>query len=204
MAFNIQTFADNLATYGSMQTNKFEVRLPLPTFLLGTGSLPSSTLTFRAERVDMPGVLLDTVDTRRYGVGPIIKTPTNKSKFNEITMSFVETQQGEIYTTFNDWLQRIVDFAGSAGALSRTPTFLTEYKSEYCVNMQIKVFNNLGLNKDFPGNEIRPVLELNLVDAFPLSLGDTNLSWSNNNELFKTSVTFAYTYHQLVTGTNVS
>lgn len=204
MAFNIQTFADNLATYGSMQTNKFEVRLPLPAFLLGAGSLPSSTLSFRAERVDMPGVLLDTVDTRRYGVGPIIKTPTNKSKFNEITMSFVETQQGEIYTTFNDWLQRIVDFAGSAGALSRTPTFLTEYKSEYCVDMQIKVFNNLGSNKDFPGNEIRPVLELNLVDAFPLSLGDTNLSWSNNNELFKTSVTFAYTYHQLVTGTNVS
>ena len=202
MAFNIQTFADNLATYGSMQTNKFEVRMRLPTFLLGTGGLSSSTLTFRADRVDMPGVLLDTVDTRRYGVGPIVKTPTNKSKFNEVTMSFVETQQGEIYTAFRNWLQGIVDFSGAPG--TGIPTFLTEYKSEYCVDIQIKVFNNLGLNKDFPGTEIRPVLELNLVDAFPLSLGDTNLSWSNNNELFKTSVTFAYTYHQLLTGTNVS
>lgn len=203
MAFNIQTFADNIATYGNLQTNKFEVRIPLPTFLRGRGSLSSEVLTLRADRVDMPGVLLETTETRRYGVGPIIKTPTNKTRFNEVTVSFVETEQGEIYTKFNDWLQRIVDFAGSAGSASRSPTFLTEYKSVYAIDMQIKVFNNLGTNKNYSNTNIQPVIELNLVETFPLSISDTNLSWSNNNELFRTNVVFAYTHHQLVTGTPV-
>lgn len=202
MAFNIQTFADNIATYGNLQTNKFEVRIPVPT-LISQGSIQSGVLSLRADRVDMPGILFDSADVRRYGVGPQIKTPTNATRFNEVTMSFVETRKGEIYTLFNDWLQTIVDFAGSAGSLSRSPTFLTGYKSEYAVDVQIKVFNNEGLNQNFQGAPAGPVLELNLIDAFPISLGDTNLSWSNNNELFRTNVVFAYTNHQLVTGTSV-
>lgn len=203
MAFNIQTFADNIATYGNLQTNKFEIRLPLPAVFPSGGALdlPSTELlTFRADRVDLPGVLFDTTETRRYGVGPIIKTPVNKSKFNEFTVSFIETQRGEIYNLFNYWLQRIIDFSGTE---SRSPTFLTEYKNRYSVGMQIRVFNNLGTNRNEPATDPQPVIELNFVDAFPLSLSDTNLAWSNNNELFKTNVTFSYAYHQLATGTRV-
>jgi hypothetical protein len=200
MAFNIQTFADNISTYGNIQTNKFEIRIPVPT-LIRERSIQSSVLSLRADRVDMPGILFDSTDVRRYGVGPQIKTPTNATRFNEVTMSFVETGKAEIYTLFNDWLQTIIDFAGSAGSLSRSPTFLTGYKSEYTVDILIKIFNNEGLNRNFQGAPVGPVLELNLVDAFPLSLGDINLSWSNNNELFRTNVVFSYTHHQLVTGT---
>lgn len=205
MAFNVQNFADNLAAFGNIQTNKFDVRIPLPPTLRGTeGIINSELFSFRADRVDLPGVLFDSVDTKRYGVGPMIKTPSNKSRFNEISISFIETRRGEIYTTFNDWLQSIVDFAGSAGLVSRAPSFLTGYKRDYAVDMQIRVFNNSGTRGSAgPNTELQPIIELNVVDAYPISLGDTNLSWSNNNELFRTTVVFAYTYHQLVTGTSV-
>lgn len=199
MAFNIQTFADNIATYGNLQTNKFEINLQIPRFLIrNQAGVTNELLTLRADRVDLPGILFDTTETRRYGVGPIIKTPSNKSKFNDITISFIETHRGSIYTLFTDWLQGIVDFSGGQGS-TIAPTFLTEYKNRYSVPIGIKVFNNLGTNRNEPGTDIQPVLELNLIEAFPLSLSDTNLSWSNNNEIFKTNVTFSYTYHQLVT-----
>lgn len=199
MAFNIQNFADNLAAYGSLQTNKFDIRIPLPATLVGV--IAPELLSFRADRVDMPGLLFDSVDARRYGVGPVIKTPSNKSRFNEVSISFIETGSGEIHRTFYDWLQSIVDFGGSGGSLSRSPTFLTGYKRDYAVGMQIKVYNNSGTRQSASGRG--PIMELNMIDAFPISLGDNNLSWSNNNELFRTTVVFAYTYHQLVYGTEV-
>ena len=195
MAFNIQNFADNLSAYGSLQTNKFEVRIPLP-------PPAAEILTFRADRVDMPGVLFDAVDAKRYGVGPLIKTPSNTSRFNEVSVSFIETQQAEIYKIMSAWMQTIVDYGGvGAGSPGLLPTFLAGYKDSYATEIQIRVFNNTGASRNSvvrTGAPPQPIIQLNLIEAFPISLGDTNLSWSNNNELFRTTAVFAYTHHRLV------
>jgi hypothetical protein len=197
MAFNIQKFADNVAAYGSLQTNRFEVDIPRPRVAIPN---ISETLTLRADRVDMPGVLFDHVDTKRYGVGPMIKTPANKTRFNEVSISFIETKNGDIYKTMSAWLQRIIDY-GNFGSNVGIPTFLVEYKKEYAVEVKIRLFNSsgtAGFTEPGPGQTPRPMLVMNLAEAFPISLGDTNLSWSDNNQLFRTTVVFAYTYHQLV------
>lgn len=200
MAFNIDNFIESIGRNGTLQTNKYEVEIPIPTVVQSpTQSVSTRTLNLRAEKIDMPGVVFDTIEARRYGVGPLIKTPTNKSRFKDVSATFIETEQADIFVLFNDWLQNIIDFAGNAGALSRIPTFLTSYKSEYAVDIIIKVFNNAGSNTNSTREEIEPILQLKLVEAFPISLGDTNLAWSNSNQLFKTDVVFAYKHHQLVT-----
>jgi hypothetical protein len=188
MAFNIQSFADNIGRYGTAPVNRFEVRIPVPQSLRGFyGSEEERVLTLRAERVNIPGIVLDSFETRRYGVGPSIKTPVGKSRFNEVSIDFIDTARLDIKAFFYDWMNNIVEISGNP-----TPTFLAGYKADYGVDMLIQVYNTTSTT---------PVFVLKMVQSFPTSLADSSMAWSRTNELFKTSVVFSYKNHQPVTGT---
>jgi hypothetical protein len=204
MAFNIQDFADNIGRYGTLPVSKFNVEITVPGVLGGAyGVETSRVMSMRAERVNMPGIVFDAYESRRYGVGPRIKTPTGKSRFNEVSIDFIDTSDMAIAKFFYDWMYNIVDVSGSGGTVTRIPTFMTGYKEDYCVNMIIKVYNSAGTESGV-GGEATPILRFGLVEAFPISMADAGLAWSRTNELFKTSVVFAYTNHQLLQGSGSS
>jgi hypothetical protein len=188
MAFNIQSFADNIGRYGTAPVNRFEVRIPVPPVIANEFPDGGRIMSFRAEKVNIPGIVLDSFESRRYGVGPSIKTPTGISRFNEISIDFIDTSILDIKAFFYVWMNYIVDIAGNGPA----PTFLTTYKSEYNVNMQILVYNHSNLT---------PIYILEIVDAFPTSMADASMAWSRTNELFRTSVVFTYKHHRPITGT---
>jgi hypothetical protein len=190
MAFNIQDFADNIGRYGTAPVNRFEVRIPVPRVPAISNEFPdgSRVMSFRAEKVNIPGIVLDSYESRRYGVGPSIKTPTGISRFNEISIDFIDTSTLDIKNFFYVWMSYIVDIAGNGPV----PTFLTSYKNEYSVNMQILVYNHSSLT---------PIYTLEIVQAFPTSLTDSSMAWSRTNELFKTSVLFSYKHHRPLVGT---
>jgi hypothetical protein len=188
MAFNIRDFSVNIGKYGTAPVNRFEVRIPVPQSLRGFyGSEEERVLTLRAERVNIPGIVLDSFETRRYGVGPSIKTPVGKSRFNEVSIDFIDTSKLDIKSFFYDWMNDIVEISGNP-----TPTFLAGYKENYSIDMLINVYNSTNTS---------PIFVLKLVQAFPTAMSDSNMAWSRTNELFKTSVVFSYKNHQPVTGT---
>jgi hypothetical protein len=191
MAFNIQDFADNVGRYGTAPVNRFEVRIPVPLELIFSNALPigDRIMSFRAEKGNIPGIVLDSYESRRYGVGPSIKTPTGVSKFNEISIDFIDTSKLEIKAFFYRWLNYIVETAGNRNV---APTFLTTYKREYSVNVEIRVYNQSNLT---------PIYVQEIVQAFPTSMTDANMAWSRTNELFKTSILFSYKHHRPITGT---
>jgi len=201
MAFNVQEFSENIGRYGTLPVNKFEVSIPIPRALLASYGLEASNLMkFRAERVNIPGIVFDSYETRRYGVGPQIPTAIGKSRFNEVTVEFIDTSEMLVAKFFYDWMYNIVDISG-AQRNSRLPTFLTGYKRDYCVDLNINVYNSTG-TKEGSGQAITPILRFNLVDAFPKSMADAGLSWAQKNEVHKTSITFGYTNHQLLQGSD--
>jgi hypothetical protein len=190
MAFNIQTFADNIGRYGTAPVNRFEVSIPVPLELVFSNALPigDRIMSFRAEKVNIPGIVLDSFESRRYGVGPSIKTATGISSFNEISIDFIDTSKLEIKAFFNRWLNYIVETAGNGNVI---PTFLAAYKNEYSVNMEIRVYNQSSLT---------PIYVQEIVQAFPTAITDSDMAWSRTNELFKTSVRFSYKHHRSITG----
>jgi hypothetical protein len=188
MAFNIQSFADNVGRYGTAPVNRFEVRIPVPTAISNEFPDGSRIMSFRAEKVNIPGIVLDSFESRRYGVGPSIKTPTGVSRFNEISIDFIDTSTLDIKSFFYVWMNYIVDIAGAGPA----PTFLAAYKNEYSVPMEIRVYNSSNLT---------PIYTLEIVQAFPTSMTDSSMAWSRTNELFRTSVVFSYKHHRPLVGT---
>jgi hypothetical protein len=190
MTFSIRDFTANIDRYGTAPVNRFEVRLlTVPNAISRAFPDGSRVMSFRAEKVNIPGIVLDSFESRRYGVGPSIKTPTGISRFNEISIDFIDTSTLDIKKFFYVWMNYIVDIVGTGPP---APTFLAAYKDQYSVNMQISVYNSSSLI---------PIYTLEVVQAFPVSMPDASMAWSRTNELFRTSVVFSYKHHRPVTGT---
>lgn len=188
MPFNVANFASNIGTYGTLQTNKFEVNITLPSFATAPEqTLFRERLAILPKRIDsfkMPGLAIDTYETRRYGVGPTINAATN-IRFEPFSLSVITDKDYDLYRLFYGWLNRIFDFG------SGSPTYLTNYKKGndgYATSVQVKVYESTGQLK----------ATYNFFDAFPVGLTEPALSWRDNNTLHKFDVTFDYTNWEVI------
>ena len=85
-----------------------------------------SLLQIRAESAKLPGVLIQTSDVNRVGIGPTQKMPFN-AQFTDTSITFVSDSKGEIYNYFYTWLNSIFDFSGIYNR-NALPSYKTEYK----------------------------------------------------------------------------
>jgi hypothetical protein len=203
-AFNIHKFKANLTDLGTIQTNKFLVKIN-PWKLSDNKSVNSTSteaLMFRAESIKMPGINLETLSTNRYGIGTSQKFPTNVL-YNDIDITFLETRDLLIYTMFDEWINAGIfnhsrlladDYVDSL-----RPNYALEYKEKYSTYIIIEVYNNEGT--ELPHNEstikdskreVTPTSQIVLLDAYPISINDNSLNWSDNNNLLKLSVRFNF------------
>jgi hypothetical protein len=177
--FNIAEFSTKINERGTLQNNKFLIKISKP-----TGSSPDfylnsyreEDLTFRASSIEIPGVSFEFANSFRYGIGPQQKTPINPN-FNDISISFIEDKQNGIWKFFSSWINQIFNF-------DTDRMYVARYKSEYIApNFEILVYNNEGL----------PINSIILTEAFPSSLGNVGLSWNDKNNLMVVKVVFSFT-----------
>lgn len=208
MTFNVAKFASNIGKHGTLQTNKFEVKIfANRLFTSGSEIFPAyldlntrenisvrtgfKILNDRIDSVKLPGVTLDTYETRRYGVGPNIKIGTNV-RFEPFSISVITDKNYDTYKYFYTWINSVFDFSGSTGraagpgpgaGLNPNPSYLTSYKKDYFGKIEVDVFEGTGQLK----------AKYFFYDAFPIGITDPALSWRDNNTLHKFDVTFSYT-----------
>jgi hypothetical protein len=177
MTFNIANFSAHVNRFGTVQTNKFRVEIGTPAILSRINN--NELYQYRASSVKIPGVNFDMQNVARYGVGPLQKFPTNVS-FTDIDVTFLDTNYNSLWKYFTIWMNGIFDYTGVAGGSQAS--YAVEYKSNYVADTNIYVHSNSGdlVNK------------ITLKEAFPVSLGDVNLSWSQNNRLYEFTVRFSF------------
>lgn len=182
MAFNIDTFRAEVTGRGTIQTNKFEVLIPLPKSLGATNVYTSQMLTMRAENVKFPGVNLDLTSVNRYGYGPRQRMPFNVN-FNDNSITFIEDEQNTVSKLFYLWMNSIFDYTGIDDlSMSSIPSYFLRYKNEYATDISIYVYDNIG------NLSCTAVMK----EAYPTNLGDVNLSWGETNNLFRVNVGFTF------------
>jgi hypothetical protein len=184
MPFNIDSFKANIDEYGYLQNNKYEARVYTPPFLAGGinggGDRMASIMRFRIDTVRAPGIQILSADNNRYGVGPTQKQPIN-AQFNEISISFIVDENGEIWQFWYDWVRGIYEFT-SDNVTNRQGRYSSRYKNEYASFMQILVFDNYG----------NTAKTFNIYEVFPTSINETSLSWNDTNQVLKLGVTLSY------------
>lgn len=191
--FKISDFKSNIQNNGVLQTNKFLVEIldfnrNLTNLQLDTSNI-SELMKFRAESVNIPGVSLDTLSTRRYGIGPTQKIAQGVN-FPDISISFIDDAKNSVWKYLYGWLNYIFQFTGS----SNKPAYTLKWKNEYVVDILIHVYDNEG----------KEVTTIKLKEAFPTNLNDIGLSWSETNNLLRTTASFSYTeWEEVIVATKI-
>jgi len=217
VGFNLNEFKQNLSKrYGIARTSLFLVNI-FNTQNIDNGYLRSAIsrspnfssdvreLTFFCSAANLPGLILETDSTRRYGIGPLQKVPVSVS-YPDLNLLFYGDNSGYINKFLRYWMNSIVmnNFNGPVNSsevrntnpldptsievrLSNEPDYSKapyefEYKNLYSKTIEISLFD-----PDSNRFETRTFL-----DAYPIAIGDVNLSWANTDEFMRIPVNITY------------
>ena len=147
---------------------RFDVQIPVPIKLVAYLNT-SRQLAFRCENAELPSRTVATTERRIYG--PSEKQPY-LTMYNESTFTFIVSDDMKEKKFFDAWMDLI----------NPKSTFDMNYKSDYVTPItvnQYDVKNNLSYS-------------ITMNDAFPVSVNQLDLDWTNENTHHKLAVVFAY------------
>jgi hypothetical protein len=125
-------------------------------------------ISLLCESCSIPGRAIQTADYDRHGLDE--KGPTGLI-FDDVTMSFIVTQDFYTYKLFERWQDLIIDHG----------SYTASYRSDYVSDVIINILDE----KNFPAQGIR------LVDAYPVATSAIELNHSAE-EYARISVTLTY------------
>ena len=195
--FNLENFKSYLAKTGTLPTNRFAIEIPVPKVLFGAEvvvnnkkrPIPGFTedLQFRAESITAPGVTLDMTNVNRYGIGPIQKFPFN-ANFTPVSITFLADKDSLVWIFFYNWLNNIFSYShDDANPSADFLRYRANYMVDYVVDPKIHIYDYDGVLST----------SIQLIDAYPISMNEVNLSWSDNNQLMRITVSFAYRHWRI-------
>lgn len=190
--FNINEFKSKVGQFGLIKPSSFMVEI---TFGADFGLLPydqkfsgmRNNLQFMAEATNLPGVSLATTEIRRHGYGVIEKKPYVPI-FTDINMVFRSDANGDLYTFFQTWMKMIINFDGRAsinsvtGVLPKQGMYEVAYKKNYMSTVTIHLMNATG----------QEPIEIVLVEAYPIFLGEVPLAWQSQNDYVKIPIKLTF------------
>lgn len=169
--FSVQSFMSNMVANDLALTSHFMVTLNHP-------SAPKFA-QFAAYSTTLPGYTVNTMEVRRYGVGPTYSYPVSNVN-PEYTINFYIDAGGEILYFFQSWANRVFNMQVS-DAPDSPPHYVANYKSEYAIDVDIDLFNR---QKD-------TYFRYRLHNMYPTLIGNAELQWGDSN-IFRLPVSFKY------------
>jgi hypothetical protein len=129
-------------------------------------------LTFRCESTQFPSRTFATTE-QKFGSNPVEKHAYHTT-YNDIEMNFIVSEDMSEKKFFDAWLNLI----------NPTNSFDFNYRNDYITDFYVFQYD---------GTQTVKTYSIALLDAFPISVNQLDLDWSNDN-YHKLSVTFAYRY----------
>jgi len=178
MTFNINNLMTSINKSGVAKTSHFEVQI------LGYGtSGEERDMMFRADTAELPGRSLATAEHRFNNYGPLNKVPYGAQIYNDITVSFLLSEDLREKEYFEYWQERIVNTgAFEQGVQGRTfSRFNSKYFNDYTGSVIIRQYGSAG--------NLSSIHVLN--EAYPTNMNPIAMSWGDDT-LAKLQITFVY------------
>lgn len=172
MTFNVNKFISHFDSHaGFSKTSKFDVLIPVPSFLQSLGT--TEELSLQCESAELPGYTLNTVESKIFGAPTSVAgTPA----FGDITLSFLCA--GDLWEKkfFDAWVDYIIP----------KQTYLVKYKQKYVTDITIRQFSEGDPNyQPSPNNPNQPepkvIYSCKLLNAFPATVNALNLNWGTDD-----------------------
>ena len=142
-------------------------------------------LLFLCAKTSLPGINLGTVQYANLGFGAEEMRPVVRQTAT-INLSFYVDVGGNFYGFFTKWMSNIINWNNQAvGSLNAEGAFYNEvhYRRNYLSPaVTIYVYDTAGNN----------FIQVDLIDAFPVGLGEVDLAWTQQDDIAIVNVKFAY------------
>lgn len=179
-AHDMSYFSRFIGRTGLLKASNFLVRFNAPAVMPQDKTFPE-TVTMLAKAATTPGLTLLTNEERPWGQGSAFKMPYDAAH-GDISVTFYLDPKYRTYDFFLAWIKNIVpmlpDLRSSMGGLYDNEV---RYRADYIADINLYHYS-----------ENAQVANFKLMQAFPVSITEMNLDWSNGTELSTFTVTFAY------------
>ena len=169
MAGSISDFKSSF-TSELARPNRFDVTIPVPLTLLQYVKY-ARDLNYRCEMAQLPGRTLATAE-QKIGSNPTEKYPY-QTTYNDLDLTFIVDSDMNQKVFMDAWLELI----------NPSYNYNFKYKEDYATTITINQYD--------VANEL--TYSVSLFDAYPISMNQLDLDWSQNDSYHKLTVTFAYT-----------
>lgn len=192
LGFSVESFKSSVRNDGILRNHSFIVAFSPPNkvadSIKDTDPLSiARAMSIRCDSVNIPGIDLQSIQSiYRYGYGPAEKHVYGVA-FKDVTLSFLSDAQAHQYKVFNQWMNLIYNMDMSKGidfvsSYTGGEPYQVEYRDQYAVDMYIYVYNEMT----------QQVLKIVMLEAYPISLMDTQMAWGLQNDVVRMYVTMAY------------
>jgi len=188
MAFNIKDMTSAINRRGGLaKPSHFYVMISkVPKALQGM-SYPKEAHFF-CDTAALPGFNFSTQTVKPIGYGNSENRPHDTS-FNPVEMSFLVDSDGKVLDFFQKWISMVYNFSiDQSGVMQGSNLAYGEfaYPEEYEGVIEIHFLDPVG------GPNGREIMKYTLTRAFPMTLGNINVGWEQNDTLTRLPVAFAY------------
>lgn len=183
MPFNAQKFRDIIQSPG--KTNRFQFSFSnMPRYMENRFSAEIvsgivkiwNDLEFFIDASEWPSVSLESIETKYSGANTTI--PINPA-YTPINIEVIDRENHDIRGYFNEWVNR---------GFSANNKFGIEYYddiiSDYAV---LRVYGDNGAI----------IKQVKFIEVYPISIGPTQFSWENNNQIARFQVELQYRYYEM-------
>jgi hypothetical protein len=173
MAVDMVRFFSGLNLLGGVaRTNAFVVEIATPPGLKRVADARYFSLL--CEGTNLPGInvgLDDRFLSHGYGVPQRMPWGVN---FTDTNFSFYADNKGKISQMLHEWINQIVRFNDpDFERFGESPLFIVNYRKEYATDVVIKAYDQSR----------NTIMEYTLHDAFPATLYDQSVTWSDKDQL---------------------
>jgi len=184
MPFNISEFKAQIDRLGGpARASIFDVSVFNPP-VAGTG-VDVGNFRFFCQSATVPSITFDTATYTPVGAAPVqYPTGVQPQVFNAI---FMMDSEHQLLTFFHRWMQNVVNYGTTAGRFSEVGgklPFELGYMEDYGARLSVKHYTT-------GSNESR-FYEVIMDNAYPVAIGDVELSWSDNDSFLTLPVSFAF------------
>lgn len=154
-------------------------------------------LTYRNDGFSTPGLSIATSELRPYGTGPTVKRPYGVN-YQDVTFNYILDASSNQHAFFYRWMDHIVAHSGTPGApfnnaagmLAHQVGFLEDYAATITVWYFDETFDR------GTGQNPRQA-RANIIDAYPIFIGDIQYNWGGTDQLIRLPVTYTYSRWEL-------
>ena len=186
-----QTALADLRKYDVGRSSYFDVQIidkmgdiTSPSAASSGPSSMAASLTYLCHSAELPGEATATVSQKIYGVTEKFSVSTG---YNDVVLSFYTRGSDKeiVRYLFQKWISYITGRGETVSGIgsSKPTTYNVKYKKDYASTVKITQYSITG----------EPLVEVTLIDAFPIAINQVPLSWSAQNQAVSLNVVFAYT-----------